>query len=213
MINQESPEKPSSEPCCGPDCGCNAKPASSKGKKILLTIVLVAVCVILVYKLAFQAEAIPTAVNPGFNTPGTLPSAQTNTSLNSSFSQLEMLSSMNALNEKAMDKNAVMVWVPSQTISSIPETVLAAMQSAQQTIKSKGVNLGVYQLQAGSMDQTNMAKQLSLPVVLVLSKGAGMGTVTGEITTEKLLEAYVSSNRTGGCCPSGAGSPNCKPAQ
>jgi len=211
MTNQESPQKPQ-EPCCGPDCGCNAKPASSKGKKVLLTIVLLAVCVILVYKLAFQAEAIPTAGNPGFNTSGIPASEQTNTALNSSSSQVEMLSSMNALNEKAIDKNAVMVWVPSQAVSSIPAAVLLALQSAQQTIQSKGVSLGVYQLQAGSMDQTGMSSQFPLPAVLVLSKGKGLSKVTGEITSEKLLEAYVSSNRTGGCCPSGAGSPSCKPS-
>jgi hypothetical protein len=51
---------------------------------------------------------------------------------------------------------------------------------------------------------------LPLPGMLVMSKGRGMGAVSGEITETKLLQAYVASSRTGGCCPAGDGSAGCK---
>jgi hypothetical protein len=45
---------------------------------------------------------------------------------------------------------------------------------------------------------------LTLPGILVMSKGRGMGAVSGEITEEKLLQAYVASSRAGGCCSGGS---------
>lgn len=211
MADQDTTQKPAQEPCCAPGCCSDKKPAASNGKRFLLITVVLAVCGILVYKFAIRAEATPQAAGSGFNTGiagSTQPAAPASVS-----SQLEILSSMNALNEKAMDKDAVMVLVPSPTAGAVPGTVFSAIQSAQQTIQGKGIKLGLYQLQAGSADQTTMSSQLSLPAVLVLSKGKGMGTVTGDITADKLLQAFVSSNRSGGCCPSGAGSPSCPPAK
>jgi arsenate reductase len=213
MADPESTQTPSQEPCCGPDCGCNAKPAPSKGNKIFLAIIVLAVCGILVYKMAFRAQAAPAAGNSGFNTTGNLTPTPASVPATPASSTVEALESMNALNQKAMDKGAVMVWVPSQTVIAIPAPALSAIQSARQTIQSKGVILGLYQLQAGSKDQTGIGSQLPLPAVLILTKGRSMGTVTGDITTEKLLQAFVASNRTGGCCPSGAGSPSCKPSK
>ncbi|MFH0920753.1 MAG: hypothetical protein V1913_10360 [Fibrobacterota bacterium] len=210
MDNQESPQTPAPEPCCGPGCGCNTKPAVSNSKKLFLAIVIVAVAGILIYKLAFQTQAV-TAVEPaGFNTTEITNTPQAKSTPASS--TVEILASMNALNEKAMDKDAVLVWVSALSGGPIPDAVLSAIRSAQQTIQSKGVSLGLYQLQPGSADQTNMSSQMTLPAALLLSKGKGMSVVTGDITTEKLIQAFVASNRAGGCCPSGAGSPSCPPA-
>ena len=47
-----------------------------------------------------------------------------------------------------------------------------------------------------------------------MSKGKGVGSVSGGITEEKILQAYVASSRAGGCGPSGCGpsSSGCGPS-
>lgn len=198
------------KPCCGPDCGCNTQPPKSKWKTFFFVLVVLAVAGILTYKLAFQSQATPVTESPGFNTG--LAATQTRTGANTT-AAVEMLATMNALNEKAMNQDAVMVWVPGKDGSAMPPATLSALQSAQQTLQGKAVKLALYQLQNESADQNAMSRQLTLPAVLVLSKGRGMGTVTGEITQDKLMQAYVASSRTGGCCPGGAASSSCPPAK
>ena len=87
-----------------------------------------------------------------------------------------------------------------------------AIASAMQKIESNGAKLGLYTLQSSSPEYANLAAQLTLPGMLVMSKGRGMGAVSGEITETKILQAYVASSRAGGCCPSGSGSAGCGPS-
>ena len=54
-----------------------------------------------------------------------------------------------------------------------------------------------------------IASQLALPGMLVMCKGGGIGSVSGEITEEKILQAYVASTRASGCGASGCGPDGC----
>ena len=208
MSEQESICKPSFEPCCGPDCGCGVKPRASNGKKVLLIVVSLAVGGILVFKFLFQAPLSPVAANAAFMASQKQSAGQVGSAADTARFTVDSLASLGELNQKALNRDAVMVWVPSKIGESIPAADAAALQSAWKAIREKGTRLSVYQLQANSADHQNMIGQMVLPVVLVMSKGKGMGKVTGEITVDKVLQAYVASSGSGGCCPSSGCGPS-----
>jgi hypothetical protein len=123
----------------------------------------------------------------------------------------EFIESIASLNKVAINQDAVFLYVPASGNETISKETLNAIGSAEQKIKSSGVKVGLYTLQFSmSAEYANLAKQLTLPSILVMSKGKGMGAVSGEITEGKLLQAYVTSSRAGGCC-SGGGS-SCSPS-
>jgi len=124
----------------------------------------------------------------------------------------EFLDSLATLNKVAVNQDAVFVFIPAKGTDTVGKETTDAIASAEQKIKSTGASLGLYTLQPGSPEYANIASQLTLPSMLVMSKGRGMGAVSGEITETKLLQAYVASSRAGGCGPSsscGPSTPGC----
>ena len=118
-------------------------------------------------------------------------------------------------NQKVLPLNqgAVFVFVPANGNETISKETLNAIASAEQKLKSSNIRIGLYTLQFSmSKEYADIASQWTLPGILVMSKGKGMGAVSGEITETKLLQAYVASSRAGGCCPSGGGSAGCSPS-
>ena len=125
----------------------------------------------------------------------------------------EFLDSLASLNKVAVNQDAVFVFIPAKGNDIVSKEITDAIASAEQKIKSKGVLIGLYTLRSGSPEYANLAAQLPLPGMLVMSKGRSVGTVSGGITEEKILQAYVTSSRAGGgCCPSGGGSAGCSPS-
>jgi hypothetical protein len=129
----------------------------------------------------------------------------------------EFLDSLGSLNKVAVNQDAVFVFLPAKGSDLISKETTDAIASAKQKIEAAtGAKLGLYTLQSGSQEYANIAAQLPLPGMLVMSKGRGMGAVSGGITEEKILQAYVASNSAGcgpsGCGPSGCGPSGCGPA-
>jgi len=127
----------------------------------------------------------------------------------------DFLDSLGSLNKLAVNQDAVFVFIPANDNEIVKKETLDAIASAEQKIKSSGVKIGLYTLQFSmSKEYADIAAQLTLPGILVMSKGKGMGVVSGGITETKLLQAYVTSSRAGGCGPSGCGpsSTGCGPA-
>jgi hypothetical protein len=125
----------------------------------------------------------------------------------------ELLDSLASLNKVAVNQDAVFVFVPANGNETISKKTINAIASAEQKLKSSGIRIGLYTLRfsSPSIEYANITAQLTPPGMLVMSKGRGMGAVSGEITEEKLLQAYVASSRAGGCCPAGGrGSSVCK---
>lgn len=120
----------------------------------------------------------------------------------------ELLESINSLNKVALNQDAVFIFIPTKTDEPASEKTNAAVLAAQRTLTSRGIKLGLYTLQASSPDYSAISNQVELPAILVASKGKGMGAVSGEVTETKLLQAFVASSRSGGCCPSGSGAPS-----
>lgn len=125
----------------------------------------------------------------------------------------DYLDSLASLNKVAVNQDAVFVFIPAKGNDIVSKETIDAIASAEKKVKATGAKVGLYTLQSGSQEYANIATQLPLPGMLVLSKGRGMGAVSGEITETKILQAYVASSQAG-CGPSGCGpsSSGCAPS-
>lgn len=221
IIVEEAPrEKSENASCCGPDCGCGAPTASGKTKVVIGIIVLLIACGIFVYKMTNTKPAALNAPASAFvagnekqNTPVGKPErdkTKDNASVNAAAGKVfigEYLESLNSLNKVAVNHGVVFILIPAKKDETVkPETVREVL-AAQQTLKSQGINIGLYTLKTGAPDYSGIAKQTSLPIILVASKGKGMAVLTGEVTQTKLMQAFVASSCAGGsgCGPSSSG--------
>jgi uncharacterized protein YpmB len=198
---------------CGPGCDCGKPSGNKKAKTVICLIVLLAVCGIFVYKTTGTKQSAPTITATAFAAPilnqatGQEPAVK---SVEDKKNVGEFLDSLASLNKVAVNQDAVFVFIPAKDNDIVSKETADAIASAEQKLKSSGVSIGLYTLQSSSPEYANIAAQLTLPSMLVMSKGRGAGAVSGEITETKILQAYVASSRAGGCCPSGSGSAGCK---
>jgi len=199
---------------CGPGCGCGKPLGSKKAKAAICLIVLLAICGIFVYKAKSAKQSTPTKTETAFAAPIANQADGQEPAVKSAEDKKmvgEFLDSLRSLNKVAVNQDAVFVFVPAMGEETVGKETIDAIASAEQKLKSSGIRIGLYTLQSSSPEYANFAKQLTLPGMLVMSKGRGRGAVSGEITEEKLLQAYVASSRAGGCCPAGGRGPSvCK---
>lgn len=117
----------------------------------------------------------------------------------------ESLDSLSSLNKVALSQDTVFVFIPAAKNEFADDTTKNAVVAAQRDLKSKNINIGLYTLPSSSPDYAALSAQVQAPAILVATKGKGMAVVTGEVTETKLLQAYMSSTRGGGCGPSSGG--------
>jgi uncharacterized protein YpmB len=202
---------------CGPGCNCGKPSGNKKAKTVICLIVLLAICGIFVYKATSARQTAQDNTKAAFAAPilnqatGQEPAVK---SVEDSKKVGEFIYSLASLNKLAINQDAVFLFIPANDNEIVKKETLDAIASAEQKIKSSGVKIGLYTLQfSPSTEYANLAKQLTLPGILVMSKGKGMGAVSGEITEGKLLQAYVASSRAGGCGTScGPSTPGCGPS-
>ncbi len=210
---------------CSPGCNCGKPSGSKKLKALICLIVLLAICGIFVYKAKSAKQSTPAITETAFAAPiasqinGQETAVPTIDKLKLAVKSVEgrkkvgeFIDSLASLNKVAINQDAVFVFVPAKGNETVKKETTDAIASAEQKLKSSGIRIGLYTLQSGSPEYANIAAQLTLPSILVMSKGRGIGAVSGEITETKLLQAYVASSRAGGCCPSGGGSAGCGPS-
>jgi len=202
---------------CGPGCNCGKPSGNTKAKAVVCLIVLLAICGIFVYKAKSAKQSAPAVTETSFAAPianqatGQEPavkSVEDNKKIAGEF-----IDSLASLNKAAINQDAVFVFIPAMGEETVSKETIDAIAFAEQKLKSSGIRIGLYTLKfsSPSKEYANIAAQLTLPGMLVMSKGRGAGVVSGEITETKLLQAYVASSRAGGCCPSGgSGSTVCK---
>lgn len=111
----------------------------------------------------------------------------------------EALESLDALNEVALDQDAVLILIPSRAGETADEPTRAAVRAAQQTLNRRKLAVGTYTLRANSPDYAGISARLSLPAVLVGSQGRGVAAISGEITETRLLQTLAACS-SGGCC-------------
>lgn len=205
---------------CGPGCACGT-PSGGKTVKIVVSlVVLAAVASIFIYKAmaakdsgsnnaAAKDSAAFAFAQPA---PSTMPGAESQPSgaTTSAVAQVgqkvgEYLDSLSALNKVAINQDAVFVFIPAPKNDLADDKTSTAMLAAQQTLKRSNITLGLYTLPATSPDYSGISAQVQAPAILVACKGKGMAAVSGDVTEQKLLQAFMASSSAGGCGPSGCG--------
>jgi len=212
---------------CGQGCDCGKPSGNTKAKAIVCLIVLLAVCGIFVYKTIGAKQSTPASTGTTFAASVANVVNEQKPAVSTIDKQElvvkaieekkrvgEFLDSLASLNKVAVNQDTVFVFIPAKGNDIVSKEITDAIASAEQKIKSSGVSVGLYTLQSSSPEYANIATQLPPPGMLVMSKGRGMGAVSGEITETKILQAYVASSRAGGCGPSGCGpsSSGCGPS-
>jgi hypothetical protein len=201
---------------CGPGCDCVKPSGDKKAKVVICLIALLAICGIFVYKANSAKQNAPAVTETAFAAPilnqatGQEPAVK---SVGDPKKVGEFIDSLASLNTVAANQDAVFVFLPASGNEIVSKETLNAIASAEQKLKSSNIRIGLYTLRFSSSEEyAGIASQLALPGILVMSKGKGMGAVSGEVTETKLLQAYIASSRAGGCCPSGGGSAGCGPS-
>lgn len=236
--NCGSPEiKAEPETACGPGCCCNSS-SSLSGKKLktlVFVLVLLAMVGVFIYKNNTRKnnsnnQAAPNspafavaAAGSSVKAKATPVTAKTETATatavvksNEAAPEADgsnrkigaYLDSLSSLNKVALSQDAVFIFIPAAKNGIADEATGKAVNAAQKTLKGKNINLGLYTLPTSSTDYPAIAARVQAPAILVVCKGRGMTAVSGEVTETKLLQAFMASSRSGGCC----GSSGCGPS-
>lgn len=173
--------------CCGPDCDCHKPVGGNKFQKTVIAIILIAIACIIVAKTCCKAGAAEfDAVNRGQD----IDSIQ--------LVNNKLATSVNSINQaKKSGQDAAFIFVPAQNSSKIDSATKSAVTSAQKTLKAKGIKTGLYTLNPSSVDYGSISNQVKLPAVLVVGKSSNRGMVSGKVTVNKLLQAYMVSAQVG----------------
>ncbi|NIA16287.1 MAG: hypothetical protein GWP08_19675 [Nitrospiraceae bacterium] len=230
MTNMEQLEEDAA--ACGPACSCNTR-TSGRGRWVLGALILVAAAVLVAraamkgdgalaassetnFALSQNAEAASVAAPAALeNSPNaSMPAAVADPEKEKAEGPVvcgESIQSLGDLNEKAIDKDGVFVFLAGQNASKNRE-VVSVIEKGVATLRGRNINMGVFTFEEGSSEYANLAKQVAPPCVLAMAKGRGASAVSDDITESKLMQAFVAaSSAGGGCCPtpSGAAPANC----
>jgi hypothetical protein len=193
-------------PGCGPECGCGepADKGNSKIKIAICLVVVVAVCGILLFKTTSARQNAPGFLKSGFSNP--FATKGKGVVLNSAGQQGGSGASLSAiaeLNTVAAKLDTVFLAIPSKDNAPTTKETGAALAAVERTLNAKGLSTGIFTLQTASPDYTDVAAKMTPPGIAILTKGRGIGFVSGGISETNLMQAYVASTRGGGCGPGG----------
>lgn len=122
----------------------------------------------------------------------------------------EWIQSLADLNQKAMDKDGVFVFLAGNDTGKSRE-IVSVVEKGAATLQGRNIKMGVFTLKPGSSEFANLSKHVSPPCVLALVKGRGISAVSNDITEAKLMQAFVAAaNAGGGCGSSCSPSAGCK---
>ncbi|MFA5859673.1 MAG: hypothetical protein WC955_11495 [Elusimicrobiota bacterium] len=219
---------------CGPGCSCSAPVAtkSNKTKIVVGSLIALVAISIFAYKM-INAKSVPASENTGTYSAveeTSKPKETVSAVIEKNTTEVgakkiiaknievktfvgEKLDSLNSLNNVAMDRDAVFVFIPMKDKEEVTPETETAMLNAQRTLKTSKINVGMYTLPASSPDHKEISAQIpSLPAVLIACKGRGMNVVYGDVTETKIVQAFAAAAQAGGCGSSGCGpsSSGCK---
>lgn len=205
---------------CGPGCNCGTTGLRTKGKVIVCLVVAIAAAVVLARGLARKAESKSVQGQDTFaaTTPAISPKAPpTTTGKGETTDTIRMKSSlwgdplknMASLNELAVQKDAVFLYLPEKGRGP-DETVKLQIEKAADKAQTGGTMMAFFTLDDNSHDYAQVTSQVPAPCVLAMVKRGGMRAVTDDISEGKLLQAIVEASRPSGCGPSGCGPSGCK---
>lgn len=111
----------------------------------------------------------------------------------------ETLESLDSLNSVALNRDAVFVFIPASDTTPADDKTVTAVDAVRQTLESNRIVLGLYTLSTGSPDYHGISARVQAPAILVACKGRGMVAVDGEMTENKLLQAFMAASGAAGC--------------
>lgn len=116
------------------------------------------------------------------------------------------LDSLASLDKVAANSDVVFILLAAEDQES-NQTATKQIEAAAKKIQTGGTRISAFRLKQGAPNFANFAKQLSVPSVLAMVKGAGMSAVSADqITETRLVQAFVTASRpSSGCCPPGSG--------
>lgn len=195
-------------PGCEPGCGCGEPTgkSSTKLKTAVCLVVIVAIAGILVFKTTNARQNTSVTSANGFSNSLTGNGAVTNSSGQQGGSGAP-ISAIADLNTVADKLNTVFLVIPSKDNAPTSKETGAVLASVERTLNAKGLSTGIFTLKATSTDYPGVAAKVTPPGIAVLSKGAGIGFVSGGISESNLMQAYVASTRSGGCGSGGCPTP------
>jgi len=201
-------------PTCGPGCGCNDKPnkgSFSRSRWMVFAVIMV-IAVAMVVRAASKEDTGPaqtpdnTVSNSQERIPcdssvsGTLADATNPEKKRSACG--EMIQSLGDLTTMAIDKDGVFIFVSGKDDVQNSQSV-KIIEKAVAAIREQGVALGMFTMEEGAAEYANIARQVPPPGVIAIAKGRGTSVVSGDITNDKLMQAFVRAmNAGGGCCSS-----------
>ncbi len=191
-------------PGCGPGCDCG-KPAGNGTTKVKIAIclvVVVAIVGILLFKTTSARQSGSDIRKRGFSPPFAISGKVVN-SAGQQRGSGALLSAIAELNTVAAKLDTVFLVIPTKDNAPITKEASSVVASVERTLNAKGLSTGIYTLQATSPDYPDVAAKVTPPGIAVLTKGRGIGFVSGGISESNLMQAYVASTRGGGCCPTG----------
>lgn len=207
----EDAVSPGNAPACGPECGCG-KPSGNGNTKIKVAVclvVVVAVCGILLFKTTSAKQNPSDMGKSGFSSQ--LTTKGKGAVLNSAEQQGGSGASLSAfaeLNTVAAKLDTVFLVIPTKDNAPTSKEIGVVLASVERTLNSKGLSTGIFTLQTASPDYPDVAAKVTPPGIAVLTKGRGIGFVSGGISETNLIQAYVASTRGGGCGPGGCPPPS-----
>lgn len=196
-------------PGCAPGCDCREPAAGKVSQKIKVAISLVvvlAVVGIVVFKTTGAGQNPTIAVPQGGNAPFvTTTAGPVTSSADQQGGSGAPLSAIADLNRVAAKLNTVFLLIPSKNNARTTKETVDAVAAVERALNAKGLSTGIYTLQSASPDYPDLAAKVTAPGIAVLTKGGGIGFVSGGISETSVMQAYVASARTGGCCPPSGG--------
>ncbi len=103
----------------------------------------------------------------------------------------------------AGEVNASFVFLPEKGRAPTASS-LAAVAGARQTLEARfDIKVGVFSLAPGSRDYEEVCTKTQPPPMVAVVKTGAKKAIGGELTQEKVVDAFMSAVAAGGCCPLG----------
>lgn len=200
----EKTVSPDTDAACASGCDCKESvgKGNTKLKIAVCLVVVVAVAGILVFKTTNAKQDSSLSGPNGYSNPLAGKGTVTNSSGQQGGSGAP-ISAIADLNKVADKLNTVFLVIPGKDNAPTTKETGVVLASVERTLNAKGLSTGIFTLQATSTDYPDVAAKMTPPGIAVLSKGGGIGFVSGGISESNLMQAYVASTRSGGCGPSG----------
>lgn len=194
----EQAAAPETAPACGPGCACG-EPVNKGYTKLKIAVclaVIVAVAGILVYKTTSARQNPSAAGTNGFSISREGEGPVTNSSGQKGGSGAP-ISAIAELNSVAGKLHTVFLVISDKDNTPLGRETSVVLASVERTLNAKGLSTGIFTLKSTSPDYPAVAAKVTPPGIAVLSKGGGIGFVSGEVAESSLMQAYVASTRTG----------------